>query len=172
MNNHSFHIVSIVLITAFNFSLFAKDEENAAKKIRKNYKEISSIDEYKKILNSDQPTVINYHAPWCDACTQMEPSYDKVAGKYKGKATFYCVNVTHKDFKPLVKERKIEGLPTTTFHKNKNEVRRERGSMSEAETEQITNHFINGPTGFIVEKPQEAKEAAPLQKTRTVAQKH
>ena len=164
MNTYQSHVVSILLI-ATSFSLFAKVEKDA--KARKNYKEISSIAEYKAILNSDRPTVITYHAPWCDACTQMEPSYDKVAGKYKGKASFYAVDITHNDFKPLVKERNIEGLPTTIFHKNKDEVRRERGGMGEAEVEQVTNQFINGPTGFIVKK----QETEPAPKTTKVAQK-
>lgn len=96
----------------------------------RHYKEIETMQEYNRICSSNKPYIVVYHAPWCGACTVMEPLYDEVAGKHKNLANFCAINVDNREFNHLIKENEIPALPTTIYSKNKKELRRERGSMT------------------------------------------
>lgn len=126
----------------------------------KHYTEIATMKQYDTVCNCGKPVIIKYYAPWCQACTHMEPGYDKAAAKYKG-AQFYTVNVDKAEFKPLIKKHKIEGLPTTIFHKNNKEVRRERGSMGAEEVDRISDIFLNGSKAQSLKRTPSAPAAQP-----------
>jgi thiol-disulfide isomerase/thioredoxin len=154
-------ILNAVLITAISFSAIAK-----------NYEEITSKEKYQQVLKSADPRIIAFYKKSCGACDQMDPAYDEVAGKFKNKAKFYVLDTekNQKDFGALIKEHKIEGIPTTIFLKQ-TEVHRERGCMTKQEIEYAVNHFINGPTGFIVEQPKQAATPETSQATQKMAKK-
>ena len=85
-----------------------------------------------KIKESNQ-TVVMFHAPWCGACKQMRPNYNKVSETFKGRVQFASID-TDKERKTS-RDYGIKNLPTTIFFKNGKEIRREVGSLDSDEIE-------------------------------------
>ncbi|MBS1717903.1 MAG: thioredoxin [Armatimonadetes bacterium] len=46
-----------------------------------------------KVLNSDQPVLIDFWAEWCGPCKMIGPSVEQIASEYEGKAKVFKVDV-------------------------------------------------------------------------------
>ena len=47
----------------------------------------------KQVLDSDEMWFVEFYAPWCGHCQQLEPSWDKTAKLLKGAVKVGAVNV-------------------------------------------------------------------------------
>lgn len=57
--------------------------------------------------------VLDFNATWCPPCRQFAPNFDKVAEKYRGKASFYSVDV---DQNPeLAAQFNVQSIPTVVY---------------------------------------------------------
>ncbi len=55
--------------------------------------EFSEQDFDEKVLNSDQPVLVDFWAEWCGPCHMIAPAIEEVAAEYKGKVTVGKLNV-------------------------------------------------------------------------------
>lgn len=110
----------------------------------KNYKEITTEAQYKALAKKTKPQIIKFSAEWCGACKQMEPVYNAIAGTDSYKADFSYINTDNEDPKvqALIKELKIESVPTTVFLKKGKETKRASGSLSKLELENEIKSFV------------------------------
>ena len=68
------------------------------------------------LLQSDQPVLVDFWAPWCGPCRAMTPAVEAVAQKYAGTARVLKLNV---DESPAVSSRfNIRGIPTLILFKD------------------------------------------------------
>jgi thiol-disulfide isomerase/thioredoxin len=100
--------------------------------------QVQSLTQHDDIINN-QCAVIVYSTPWCTACKDMEPSFDSVAKKNGNKATFAKANLDKPALKSLVKKLDIKAYPTTILYKNGKIIRKERGSLSQREIQQMAD---------------------------------
>lgn len=68
-----------------------------------------------EVLNSDQPALVDFWAPWCGPCQMMGPTIDKLADDYAGKAVIAKVNVD--DSPDLASKYGIRSIPALLFFK-------------------------------------------------------
>lgn len=47
----------------------------------------------KEVLQSDQPVLLDFWAPWCGPCSMLSPVLKELAVKYEGKVKIGKVNV-------------------------------------------------------------------------------
>ena len=75
-------------------------------------KEINDAN-YKELLASGKPVVIDFWAPWCGPCRSIAPIIEDVAAAYEGKAVIGKYDVDEGD--ELGVEYGIRNIPTILF---------------------------------------------------------
>lgn len=83
------------------------------------------------ITEGSKPAIINAFATWCPHCTNMKPVFEKLEKELGSKYTFAEFDTDAQT--ELTEKFDVTGLPTFIFIKNKKEVGRSIGAMSEEE---------------------------------------
>ena len=68
---------------------------------------------YKSLLESGKPVVIDFWAPWCGPCRSIAPIIEELAAAYEGRAIIGKYNVD--DETDLGVEYGIRNIPTLLF---------------------------------------------------------
>lgn len=92
---------------------------------------LSTINEFKKVLNSGKDLVIDCFATWCPPCRALKPTLDTMHSTSAfPDVDFYGVDVDEAE--NLATLLQIQGLPTLLFFSNKKEVARISGFKDKA----------------------------------------
>ena len=85
--------------------------------------------QFEALLNSDKKVLVNFFAPWCAPCKKMEPYISKMQKENSDKVVIVRLNAD--DNKTIMKELKVEELPTLLLYENKNLKWKSSGFVSE-----------------------------------------
>jgi len=93
-----------------------------------------------EVINSEQPVVVDFWAPWCGPCRMMGPIIDNLAVKHAGNVVFGKLNV---DDNPVISAKYgISAIPTLLLFKDGEFVTQSVGLMPENEIESwMKNYF-------------------------------
>ena len=87
------------------------------------------------LLQSKDPILIDFWAPWCGPCRAMSPAVEAAAEKLAGKAKVYKINV---DDNPAVSPRfNLRGIPTLILFTDGRETNRLVGLSSREQIEAL-----------------------------------
>src|SRR5215472_15544280 len=74
------------------------------------------------VLQSDEPVVVDFWAPWCRPCLMMAPTFEALSNEYQGKITFAKLNTD--DNQDVPGRFGIQGIPTMLIFNGGKEVDR------------------------------------------------
>ena len=86
---------------------------------------ISSAEFQSKVLDAEQPVLVDFFATWCGPCKMIAPTIDEVAAEVEGRARVVKVDI---DASPDVAGRYgVMSVPTLMVFKNGQPVRQAVG---------------------------------------------
>lgn len=93
------------------------------------YLRLNNMSAFTDKINSDKPTLVDFHAVWCGPCKMQEPILKSVHHKLGDKVTFLKVDI---DKNPTASSAyEIKGVPTLLLFKNGEIKWRHSGVVSE-----------------------------------------
>jgi len=101
-----------------------------------------STADFDKLIADNKVLLIDFYAPWCIPCKEMEPSLNKLAKEYEGKVTFSRIDLDKA--KPLARELNIESIPVIAVYKNGKELKRVTGFQSTSQLRKLIKHLLEG----------------------------
>ncbi len=114
--------------------------------------DIETMTELRDVLNSKQPTVIMFYAPWCGACKSMKGTLNTIAARFNNQARIVKVNVDNEKCKEAIDFFGIEAIPTFVF--------KNVGVMEEGQLETMLNSFLGRELTKKKEHPRPAPKPA------------
>ncbi|HTN07280.1 thioredoxin domain-containing protein [Agriterribacter sp.] len=111
---------------------FEKDAENQT--------DTFTFSDFDQLLAGNKVLLVDFYAPWCIPCKQMEPSLRKLEKKHKGKVAFSRINLDKA--KPLAQKLNIESIPVIAVYKNGVELKRVTGFQSASQLRELIAYLL------------------------------
>jgi thioredoxin len=90
--------------------------------------------EYEELIQANPKILINFYAEWCAPCKKMTPYVMQLQKELAGN--IHLVRLNADEHKTLLKQLKIDELPTFIYLENQKEMWRQSGFISEADLRQ------------------------------------
>src|SRR5262245_215189 len=101
--------------------------------------DVTDKDFAEKVLQSDKPVLIDFHAQWCGPCKMMTPALDALDKKLGDKVTIVKVDIDQA--KKTAQQYGVRGVPTFAIVKGGQIVSQKVGAMAGSALENWVKPF-------------------------------
>ena len=98
-------------------------------------------EEFKELLASGKPFVVDFWAPWCGYCRRIGPAYDRIAEQFAEEVEVVKINIDE-EAKLAIAEH-IEVIPTLVLYRDGEAI----GSIVAPESKAAIDAFIQESLG-------------------------
>ena len=95
---------------------------------------------FKKLLASDKPVLVDFHADWCGPCKMLAPILRAVKEQMGKDIKIIKIDVDKNQ--PIAARYQIRGVPTLIFFKNGEKMDQLVGAVPEETLAQKLNQFV------------------------------
>ncbi len=93
-----------------------------------------------EVMNSEQPVLVDFWAPWCGPCRMVGPVVEELAEQYFGRVKVGKLNVDEQQ--ELAGRYKVMSIPTIMLFKDGDVVEKVVGARTREEFEKMIDKFI------------------------------
>jgi thioredoxin 1 len=90
---------------------------------------------FKKAIQSSQPVLVDFWAPWCGPCKALGPTIDKLSDLYQGRAVVAKINTD--DVPGLAGQLEVSSIPTVKIFKNGVEIESFTGAYPQSKYQKV-----------------------------------
>jgi thioredoxin 1 len=83
---------------------------------------------FKEIINSSQPTLVDFHATWCGPCKAMAPVLDQLKSELGDSIRVLKIDIDKNQ--ALANQLNVRGVPLFILYKSGQSVWKQSGGMS------------------------------------------
>ena len=91
-----------------------------------------------EVLESEQPVLVDFWAPWCGPCLRLAPTIEEIAKEFAGKIRVGKLNTDDNNMTPS--QYNIQGIPTVILFKGGKAVDRQVGLVPKDKLVSLLNN--------------------------------
>ena len=89
------------------------------------------MENFKEIIESEKPTLVDFYADWCGPCRMLKPILEEIEEEYGDKVNIVKINVD--EYQELSAEYQIRSIPTLILFTKGEQKWKESGLKSKDE---------------------------------------
>ena len=93
-----------------------------------------------QVLESSEPVVVDFWAPWCGPCRTVSPIIDELVKEFKGKVKIGKINVDENS--QIAGQYSVMSIPSVVFFKNGQPIRTMVGAQSKENYKQEIERLL------------------------------
>lgn len=109
--------------------------------------ELTDANFHHEVIESQQPVLVDFWAPWCQPCVEIAPTIEQLAQEFAGKAKLGKLNVDeHPD---TAADVGVSAVPTLLMFRGGDVIKRRSGSQSRHQLAKLLEESLSVPTSGI-----------------------
>ena len=93
-----------------------------------------------EVLQSEQPVLVDFWAPWCGPCLRLAPTIEELATEFAGRVRVGKLNTDDNNATPT--QYNIQGIPTVILFKDGKPVDRQVGLVPKEKLVSLLNNHM------------------------------